>query len=112
VARGGGTALSKLRFDVFSGGNVTIDLDTCLRCETKACVAECTLPNLGSVLVLRDGLPALGVTPERAAAGGCIECLACDLACQARGRGALTFSLPQPELEEYRRERGDDGDPR
>jgi Fe-S-cluster-containing dehydrogenase component len=97
--------VSTLQFNVFSGGSVTIDLTTCLRCETKACVADCTLPNLGSVLVLRDGLPALGVTPERAAAGGCIECLACDLACQSKGLGALTFSLPQPELDEILRDR-------
>lgn len=93
--------MSTLAFAVFSGGGVTIDHEICGRCASKACVAACTLPNLGSVLMLRDGLPALAVTPERAAQGGCIECLACDLACQSAGAGGLSFVLPTPELDAY-----------
>jgi Fe-S-cluster-containing dehydrogenase component len=93
--------MSKLEFSVFSGGTVTIDHEICATCASKACVAACNQPSLGSVLTLRDDLPALSVTPERAAQGGCIECLACDLACQSAGAGGLSFVLPTPELESY-----------
>jgi predicted metal-binding protein len=93
--------MSMLQFDVFSGGTVTIDHEICKSCASKACVPACNQPSLGSVLTLKDGLPSLTVTPERAAKGGCIECLACDLACQIAGAGALTFSLPTPELDAF-----------
>ena len=94
--------MSVLAFNVFSGGTVTIDLERCTACPTKACIAACNVPNLGSALKLGgDGLPALAVTPERAAQGGCIECLACDLACQSDGLGALSFELPTPETDAY-----------
>jgi Fe-S-cluster-containing dehydrogenase component len=93
--------MSKLEFSVFSGGTVTIDHALCETCASKACVAACNQPSLGSVLMLRDGLPALAVSAERAAHGGCIECLACDLACQIAGAGALSFVLPTPELDEF-----------
>jgi Fe-S-cluster-containing dehydrogenase component len=94
--------MSELAWNVFSGGSVTIDLDRCVECTTKACLRACNVPNLGSALTAgTDGLPALAITPERAAGGGCIECLACDLACQSDGLGALTFSLPTPEVDAY-----------
>lgn len=94
--------MNQLAFNVFSGGTVTIDLDRCVSCTSKACVSACNVPNLGSALKLgSDGLPALAVTPERAAAGGCIECLACDLACTSDGLGALSFVLPTPETDAY-----------
>ena len=90
-----------LHFEVFSGGSVTIDHDICATCETKACVPACQQPSLGSVLEIgANGLPALTVTPEQAKRGACIECLACDLACRARGAGGLRFVLPMPELDE------------
>jgi succinyl-CoA synthetase beta subunit len=88
-----------LTFEVFSGGSVTIDHVVCATCETKACVAACQAPSLGSVLVLQDGLPALAVTAEQAKRGACIECLACDLACRSDGAGGLQFVLPMPALD-------------
>jgi NAD-dependent dihydropyrimidine dehydrogenase PreA subunit len=91
--------MSRFQFSVFSGGTVSFDLDTCAKCETKACVAACNVPNLACVLELRDGLPALKVTPEQAARGACIECLACELACATDGIGGIDFSLPMPELD-------------
>jgi Fe-S-cluster-containing dehydrogenase component len=94
--------MSSLSWNVFSGGSVTIDLEQCVACPTKACISACNVPNLGSALAAGpDGLPSLGITPERAAQGGCIECLACDLACQSDGLGALTFALPTPEIDAY-----------
>jgi hypothetical protein len=96
-----------LRFEVFSGGSVTIDHAICATCDTKACIPACQVPSLGSVLVRgADGLPALSVTPEQARRGACIECLACDLACRARGAGGLRFELPMPALDAILAERG------
>ena len=89
------------QFNVFSGGSVTFDLDTCAQCTTKACVVACNAPNLACVLELKDNLPSLRVTQEEAAKGACIECLACELACMTDGIGGITFSLPQPELDEW-----------
>jgi NAD-dependent dihydropyrimidine dehydrogenase PreA subunit len=96
--------MNRFQFPVFSGGTVSFDLDTCARCETKACVTACNAPNLACVLELRDGLPALKVTPEQAARGGCIECLACELACATDGIGGIDFTLPMPELDRHLRE--------
>jgi hypothetical protein len=94
--------MNALTWNVFSGGTVTIDLDVCIDCTTKACVSACNVPNLGSALKIGDdGLPALAIPPDRAAKGGCIECLACDLACAADGLGALSFVLPTPETDAY-----------
>jgi hypothetical protein len=101
--------MNRFQFPVFSGGTVSFDLDTCARCETKACVTACSAPNLACVLELRDGLPALKVTPEQAARGGCIECLACELACETDGIGGIDFSLPMPELDHHLREMEADG---
>jgi succinyl-CoA synthetase beta subunit len=88
-------------FSVFSGGSVRFDLDTCEKCPTKACVTACNAPNLACVLELKDKVPALRVTPQEAARGGCIECLACELACDTDGIGGITFALPMPELDAH-----------
>jgi hypothetical protein len=93
--------MSKLLFSTFSGGRASFDLDLCLQCASKACVAACTQPNLGCVLKLEDGLPALAVSAQAAARGACTECLACDLACQSDGIGGLDFALPMPEWDEH-----------
>jgi len=93
-------------FDVFSGGTVTFDLDICARCETKACIAACNAPSLACVLELKDGLPGLRVSAEAAAKGACIECLACELDCQSKGLGGVSFVLPMPELDRHIAELG------
>ena len=93
--------MSILSFSTFSGGTATFDLDTCRRCTTKACVAACSAPNLDCVIELRDGVPSLRFSAEEAARGRCIECLACDLACQTDGLGGLSFTLPMPELDAH-----------
>ena len=93
--------MAVMQFNVFSGGQVTCDLDVCTRCATKACVVACNAPNLACVLELKDDVPALRVTAEEAARGGCIECLACELACMTDGIGGITFSLPMADLDTY-----------
>ena len=64
-------------------------------------LAACNQPNLACVLELKDNLPALRVTQEEAARGGCIECLACELACMTDGVGGIAFSLPMPDLDKH-----------
>jgi predicted molibdopterin-dependent oxidoreductase YjgC len=91
----------KFSFSVFSGGEVAFDLDTCWSCPSKACVSACNAPNLGCVLELKENVPALRVSAEEAARGGCVECLACELACAIDGNGGILFSLPMPELDAY-----------
>jgi len=90
-----------LEFNVFSGGFVRFDLDVCTRCGSKACVTACNAPNLACVLKLDNDVPGLRMTPAEAARGGCIECLACELACDTDGIGGITFALPMPELDSY-----------
>ena len=90
-----------MQFNVFSGGSVSFDLETCGKCTTKACVTACNAPNLACVLELKDDLPALRISREEAARGGCIECLACELACMTDGVGGITFSLPMLDLDKH-----------
>jgi succinyl-CoA synthetase beta subunit len=77
-------------------GRILIDQGACLDCTTKACISACPPQILG----LREGRAALRIPADEAKRGGCIECLACELACQARGRNALWIELPIPGLAE------------
>ena len=52
--------MSVLQFEVFSGGTVSFDLEICARCESKACVAACSAPNLNCAIELRDGVAMVG----------------------------------------------------
>lgn len=90
---------AELVFSVYSGGKVRFDLEICATCQTKACVSACGMANLACVITLHDGLPALRVTPAEAARGACIECLACEMACDKDGIGGIDFTLPMPELD-------------
>lgn len=98
-----------LQFSLLSGGTVTFNLDVCGECVSKVCVAICNDANMGRVLELRDGLPALRVSPAAVAKGACTECLGCELECEARGRGGVHIVLPMPELDEFIRGLSRDG---
>lgn len=76
-------------------GKIRINHDLCRSCDTRPCIAACG----PGILALKEGLPTLAVTVERAAKGGCTECLACELDCAAMGQGAVTVLLPIPGLE-------------
>ncbi|MBI2162931.1 MAG: acetate--CoA ligase family protein, partial [candidate division NC10 bacterium] len=77
-------------------GRIAINQAACLDCANKPCIAACP----PQILELREGRATLKIPPEEAKRGGCIECLACELACQARGRDALWIELPIPGLAE------------
>jgi succinyl-CoA synthetase beta subunit len=84
-------------------GEVVIDHAACAGCESKACVTAC----VPQILKLADGgLPVLAVTPEEAARGRCIECLACEVDCRALGAGGGHIALAIPGLDAYRAARG------
>lgn len=82
-------------------GFIHIDYERCKRCEEKPCIAEC----IPGILKIEDGLPKLAISEEEAARGKCIECLACEIACQFHGGGGLFVELPIPGLDDYKRKR-------
>ena len=90
-----------LEFKVRSGGTITIALDRCVECETKACVAVCKIQ--GGPLVLDDerGVPGLRWSLAEVERGGCVECLGCELDCELYGRQAVTIVLPLERFDEY-----------
>lgn len=84
-------------------GEITFDHEVCGRCESKVCVVEC----VPQILKLDgDGLPVLAITADEARKGRCIECLACDVDCHAKGAGGGHASLPILELAAVRQARG------
>ncbi|MCB2188282.1 MAG: acetate--CoA ligase family protein [Deltaproteobacteria bacterium] len=80
-------------FDTITG-SLHIDHAACLACANQPCVAACP----AGVLRLEDGRPVLALSPADVRRGRCTECLACELACQFEGRGALFIELPIPGL--------------
>lgn len=73
-------------------GRVKIDHGRCAACGAKVCVAACP----ARLMALQDGLPVLAADADAVAKGKCTECLACELACDLRGQGALVLDLPLP----------------
>ncbi len=93
--------MSVLEFEVRSGGTISIDLEKCRSCETKACVKICSTTGMGQILELKDGLPALKPTLEEVKRGACTEDLACELDCRLYGNKAIVITLPLPQLDDY-----------
>ena len=80
---------------------VTIDDSVCPGCASKACVTACGRFGRG-VLKLKDGRPAILISPAELARGG-TECLACEYECWFRGLSAIKIEIPMPELEDFKR---------
>ncbi|RKY53847.1 MAG: succinyl-CoA synthetase subunit beta [Candidatus Neomarinimicrobiota bacterium] len=76
-------------------GEVVLDHDKCAKCETKVCVQEC----VPGILKIENGLPVLAISEEEAKKGKCIECLACEIECWARGNKGGYVYLPIEGLE-------------
>ena len=79
-------------------GSIHVETAKCADCETKACVESC----IPKILELKDGVPVLKIEENEAKKGKCIECLACELACMSKGKGALKTVLPIEGLKELR----------
>jgi hypothetical protein len=83
---------------------VIIDEAKCEGCTTHACVEACKTYSRG-VLVLKDGKPAVELSPEELARRG-TECLACEYECWFRGNSAITIEVPIKGLAEYKKKYG------
>jgi len=95
------TDVKTLRFKVYSGGAVSIDLARCVECPTKACVGVCRTQGGPLVLDAERGVPAVHLTPAEIERGACVECLGCELDCSLHGLGALSIDLPLAGFEAY-----------
>jgi hypothetical protein len=85
-------------------GQVCIDHDQCVGCDSQACVEACR--RFGSnILAVEEGLPVLSVSREEARRRD-TECLGCEIECLLHGQRAITISLPIAGLEEFRNRHG------
>ena len=83
---------------------ITIDEEKCLGCKTHVCAQACKTYDR-SILVIKDGKPALGGDAEFAKRVG-TECLACEYECWFRGNKAIRIEAPIPGLDEYKKKYG------
>ena len=86
---------------VRSGGTVTLQLDRCAGCSTRACLPVCKVQGGPLVLDEARGVPGLNMSAAEIARGGCVECLGCELECALRGRQAVAIVLPLAHFDEY-----------
>jgi hypothetical protein len=91
----------RLTFKVRSGGTVTVQLDRCAACATRACIQVCKVQGGPLVLDEARGVPALNMSLAEIERGGCVECLGCELECALRGRQAVAIVLPLAHFDEY-----------
>ena len=90
-----------LEFRVRSGGTITIDIERCVECETKACVKVCGIQGGPLVLDTERQVPSLRWPLAEIERGGCVECLGCELDCELYGKQALHVNLPLAGFDEY-----------
>jgi len=82
-------------------GEVQINDDLCITCQSKPCIEIC----IPQILVEKGGKVRLGIETSLAEKGKCIECLACELECATKGKGGLKIELPIPGLDEMLKEK-------
>jgi succinyl-CoA synthetase beta subunit len=91
----------KLEFKVRSGGWISIDLERCVLCQSKACLEVCGIQGGPLVLDESRGVPGLRWSLSEIEQGGCVECLGCELDCTLRGKQAVSVVLPLRGFDEY-----------
>jgi hypothetical protein len=91
----------RLQFELRSGGTISIDLSKCASCESKACLAVCSVQGGPLVLDESRGVPGLRFSLVEIQRGGCVECLGCELDCSLHGNDAVRIDLPLERLDEY-----------
>jgi succinyl-CoA synthetase beta subunit len=89
-------AAEPYKFDTVTGGTVTLDHDACRMCETKICIETC----VPQILSLNGDVPVLNISHKKAAKGGCIECLACQIECYFEGNRGGCVRLPIEGLDD------------
>jgi hypothetical protein len=90
-----------LQFRVRSGGTISVALEQCAECTTRACVVVCESQGGPLVWNVERKGPGLRWSEAEVERGGCVECLGCELDCTLTGRQAVTIHLPIARLEEY-----------
>lgn len=81
-------------------GILSVDYEKCRECTEKPCVDSCR----PAILKFEKESPVLAISREEAKRGKCTECLACELACEFQGNGAIFIDLPIPGLDNIQRE--------
>jgi succinyl-CoA synthetase beta subunit len=81
-------------------GEVYFNHDVCRTCKNQVCISAC----IPQILKQENGVPVLAISPQEAAKGKCIECLICEVECQALAAGGGYVDLPIAGLADYSRE--------
>jgi Fe-S-cluster-containing dehydrogenase component len=84
---------------------ISIDTEKCVTCVSKACVEACRKYARG-LLVLDGGVPSAEHLSKAEMLRLGTECLACEYACAAKGREAVTIEVPIEGISEYLHKRG------
>lgn len=87
------------QIETLGNGIITIDIEKCKHCTSKACAKSCPT----KLIEIRDGIPAFLVSANEIKRGACLDCLACELDCDLYGHKALKIVYPMPELDRYLR---------
>ncbi len=82
-------------FQTVSGGTVSFDYERCSVCANKVCIEGCS----AGILQEYNSCPVLSISKDEAASGRCVECLVCEVECQAMGNGGGKVTLPLSGLE-------------
>lgn len=94
--------MSKLRFNVLSGGYAEIVTELCRECDSKACAISSEGKPVCDTLKIKEGLPFIPIGNRENILKECTECLACELKCRSMGKAALKFYFPMPEMDALR----------
>ena len=86
----------RLQAETPGKGVISIDLEKCEGCESKACAGSCP----SKLFEIVEGFPKISDHVKKA----CTDCLACELSCQAEGNGGLRIVYPMPDFDEYLKE--------
>ena len=71
---------SVVQTETFGRGIITIDIEKCKHCTSKACAKNCPT----KLIEIRNGIPAFSVPANEIKRGACADCLACELQLRRR----------------------------
>ncbi|MDR1322095.1 MAG: hypothetical protein LBK56_11810 [Gracilibacteraceae bacterium] len=80
---------------------ISIDTEKCETCASKACIDACRKYARGILAPDSQGAPSVAHLSEAETLRLGTECLACEYACNTRGRKAVTIEAPIEGLLAY-----------
>ncbi|KLU65908.1 hypothetical protein DEAC_c19470 [Desulfosporosinus acididurans] len=91
----------------FAEKSCTIKIDTskCPSCETKACAEACKKFARGILEIDSEGKPSVAHRSQEEILRLGTECLACEFACQFKGKDAIRIEVPINGFDEYLQKR-------